>query len=250
MLLQRRLIERARETASLPPVSVPFASKPAADVLVKDIKGHPHAYVIACLMDRQTKAERAWGIPYELQQRLGSFEFPFLLQLPMEQFETAMQQPTLLHRYYHVTPNVVYKAIHRIDEAYGGDASAIWSRRPSSATVVRRFLEFDGAGTKIATMAANILVRDLRVEVADRYSIDISVDVHIRRVFARMGFVSQDASEEYIIYRAREMNPEYPGIFDLVFWDLGRTLCGPREPVCSGCEWRNECVYANSTRGS
>jgi len=79
VVLQNRLIAKALDGQSRAAVPVPFAVKVEADQLVKDINGHPHAFVIACLMDRVGKAERAWGIPYELQQRLGSFEFPFLL---------------------------------------------------------------------------------------------------------------------------------------------------------------------------
>jgi endonuclease III len=243
-VLQNRLIAKALKDLSKPSVAVPFADKTEADQLVKDLNGHPHAFVVACLMDRGIKAERAWGIPYELQQRLGSFEFPFLLHLSPEELEHAMAYPMPLHRFNTMMAKNLYAAIHHIGEVYDGNAGAIWAERPSSAAIVRRFLEFDGAGPKVATMAANILVRDLSVDVADRYSIDISVDVHIRRVMRRMGFVPEGASDEYIIYRAREMYPEYPGIFDLVLWNLGRAVCRPENPVCATCEWAAQCVYA------
>jgi endonuclease III len=246
--LQNQLIKRAKAAWSRPVKLDRFAAKPEADQLVKDIRSHPHAYVIACLMDRRITAERAWGIPYELQQRLGSFEFSFLRALSLQQLEEAMQRPTALHALGQAMPVVLYRAIHHIDEAYDGDASAIWKGRPSSETIVRRFREFYGAGPKISTMAANILVRDFRVDVADRSAIDISVDVHIRRIFARMGFVLPGASDEMIIVRAREMNPEYPGILDLLLWDLGRERCRPTNPGCHGCNWKDRCAYAIADR--
>jgi len=34
-------------------------------------------------------------------------------------------------------------------------------------------------------------------------------------VFQRLGFISRNASNEELIYSARELNPDYPGIFDL-----------------------------------
>ncbi len=60
----------------------------------------------------------------------------------------------------------------------------------------------------------------------------------------RMGLVPEGASDEYITYRAREMYPEYPGVFDLVLWDLGRAACRPENPVCARCEWAAQCAYA------
>jgi len=246
VILQNRMIAKALDELSRAAVSVPFAVKVEADQLLKDIDGHPHAFVIACLMDRQIKAERAWGIPYELQQRLGSFEFPFLLQLSLQELEHAMEQPTPLHRFNTVMAKNMYTAIHHISDAYDGNAGAIWAGRPSSTTVVRRFLEFDGMGPKIANMAANILVRDFRVELADHSAIDISVDVQVRRVFSRMGFVPERASNEDVIKRVRKMYPEYPGVFDIVLWELGRTLCRPENPMCASCEWAAQCAYANT----
>ena len=250
MVLQNRLIAKALDDLSKPVASIPFAVKPEADRLVKDLEGHPHAFVIACVMDRVIEAEQAWGIPYELQQRLESFEFPFLLSLSEQDLEQAMKQPTSLHWLNNVMPKNMYKAIHRISAEYDGDAGAIWAGRPPSATVVSRFLEFDGVGPKIASTAANILTRDLHVEFADRSGIDIGADTQVRRVFSRMGFVPEDASNDDIIERAREMYPEYSGVFDLILWDLGRTLCRPENPACTSCEWAAQCAYAHADHAS
>mgnify|MGYP006277562419 CR=1 FL=1 len=95
--------------------------------------------------------------------------------------------------------------------------------------------------SKIATMAANILVRDFRVELTDYHYIDISVDVHLKRVFQRLGLVPQGASKFEIIYAAREMNTEHPGIFDLPVWEIGREWCKPGVPNCPDCHMRKVC---------
>ena len=39
-----------------------------ANKLLNDLDRYPHAYVLAGLMDRQIKAERAWIIPYEIKK--------------------------------------------------------------------------------------------------------------------------------------------------------------------------------------
>lgn len=245
LALHNGLVARALDQLSRPAVSYPFAAPVAADELVKDLNGHPHAYVIACIMDRQYYAEKVWAIPYMLQQRLGSFEFPFLLQRSEGELKQAMLNPTKLHRYSNLMAASIYAAVRRIGDEYGGDAGAIWAGRPSSRDVVHRFLEFYGVGPKIASMAANILYRDLRVDLSDCSSIDISADVQVTRVYSRMGFVPDNTPAEVVIYRARQMYPEYPGIYDLILWELGRTKCRPQNPDCSTCDWANHCAYTS-----
>ena len=47
--------------------------KQEADALLNDLAHHPHAFVLACVMDRQIKAERAWAIPYRLARFSAGF---------------------------------------------------------------------------------------------------------------------------------------------------------------------------------
>jgi endonuclease III len=110
---------------------------------------------------------------------------------------------------------------------------------------VYRFLEFDGVGPKIASMAANILARDFKLPFSDYYSIDISADVHVRRVFGRLGLITPDASEERLssrtIFRARGLNPKFPGLMDLPAWEIGRQWCRPENPQCTACYLSEKC---------
>lgn len=237
------LVSQANEKLAAPPLPVVFVGDAEADALLNDLASYPHALVLACLMDRQMKAEKAWAIPHELRRRLGTFSFSHLAALTAAECERVMLEPQPLHRFSNVMSRTLRQAIVRIRDTYGGDASRIWSGNPSSAGIVRRFLEFDGAGPKIATMAANILVRDLRVPVSDRYSIDVSADVHIRRVFSRLGLVAAGADESLVIFRARELWPKYPGIFDLALWELGRSVCRPTGPQCQPCNLGEWCRF-------
>lgn len=93
-------------------------------------------------------------------------------------------------------------------------------------------------------MAANILIRGFQVPVSDHFSIDISVDVHVRRVFRRLGLIPKRASVEQVTYRARELNPEFPGILDLPAWQIGREWCKPKNPRCNECFMKDICPTA------
>ena len=250
-VIRDRLVERAKNNGSAPwPVEFPGATDEALKLLI-DLERYPHAYVIGCLMDRLWPAERVWPIPYALKQRLGTFEIRNLAELQVEDFLKVMKIPSPLHWLTETMGNVVFLAVQRILSNYNGDASKIWSGTPSSASIVNHFWGFHGAGQKIATMATNILVRKFRIPVSDRYSIDISVDTHIKRVFTRLGFVPEDASNDQIIFRAREMYPEYPGIFDLPVWELGRNSCCAVIPNCMDCYLADICPShsENSTMG-
>jgi endonuclease III len=208
------------------------------------LEEHPHAYVCACLVDRQVPFKIAWLVPSKIRTRLGSFEFDALSKLQETDWLRLMREPEPAHRFPEVMARVLHRAIQRIGARYGGLASRIWSDEPSSATVVRRFLEFHGAGPKIATMAANILVRDLHVRLRDYRYIDISADVQVCRVMGRLGLADEGARPEVVVYMARDLNPDFPGIFDLALWDIGRTVCRPKNPQCPKCRLRDLCAYA------
>ena len=74
-----------------------------------------------------------------------------------------------------------------IDQQYHGDVSQICKGEPSSAEVVRRFLEFKGFGPKLANMTANILAMEFKVAYSDYLYMDVSADRHVKQVLSRLG---------------------------------------------------------------
>jgi uncharacterized HhH-GPD family protein len=238
------LIKRGEELLAWPFEPVRFTSNPDANTLLNDLDRYPHAFVIACLMDRQWKAEKCWLVPFRFQERFGSFEFDELAVLSPDDVVSLFVQHPPLHRMKEIMAGIFYSAVQKIGEQYSGDASQIWQGTLSSAAIVRRFLEFEGAGPKIATMATNILVREFKIPVSDQYSIDLSVDVQVRRTFERLGLVRKGASKEELVYVARELNPAYPGVFDLPTWEIGRNWCRPKSPECAECYMQTHCPMA------
>lgn len=206
-----------------------------ANRLLNDLDGHPHVFVLGCLAMVRVNAKRAWLMPFNLGNRLGGHSFEHMASQSSEAVINAMINPAPLHAYPQRMAGRASSALRRIRRDYDGDASKIWSNSPSSAEVVYRFLQFDGFGPKLACMTANLLVRDFGVRLSDHYSIDVSVDVHVRRIFPRAGLVLGPSSDEALIYKARAINPEYPGVVDFPVWDIGNRWCRPRKPRCTEC---------------
>ena len=224
--------------------SVHLVNDEEGNRLLNDIEHYPHAYVLACCMDRQVNAEIAWMVPVKIWRILGTFDFEVLQNISLEEWNHIFNSNSL-HRFNDTMAEVFYSAIQTIKNDYNGDASAIWKNNPSSSTVVYRFLQFKGVGVKIATMAANILARQYKIPFSDYYSIDVSPDVHVKRVMYRLGYIRKDATIEEIIYKARELYPEFPGIIDYSLWEIGRGCCRPSNPDCMNCMMKTECKTFN-----
>lgn len=244
--IRDKLVERGFELLNGSKKRIEFTNNPEANHFLNDLECYPHAFVLGCIMDRQIKAERAWIIPFLIMKKLGDFSMKTLLKLSENDIKKRMTEPKPLHRFIDEMSKYFFLAIKRIESQYKSDASLIWHDKPSSATVVYRFLEFDGIGPKIATMAANILARQFKVPFSDNYSIDISADVHVRRVFGRLGLTSKDATVDQVIYRARSLYPEFPGLMDNTAFEIGREWCRPHDPKCTQCDMRDLCVSSDS----
>lgn len=236
------LIDKGYEELNLPYKKIEFTEESEADNLLNDLRQFPHAFVLGCIMDTQIPAERAWIIPYYISQEIGGFEFENLLKFDENDFKNIFNSKKL-HRFNDRNAKYFYSAIQDIHEKYEGDASKIWINNPKSATIVRRFLEFKGVGIKISTMATNILLRAFKIPMQD-ICIDISPDRQVKRGFRRLGLISKkenDIDDLYLIYRARELHKDYPGVFDYFIWELGKKWCKENNPICGNCYLNKIC---------
>jgi endonuclease III len=239
-----RLVEEGNAALTQPRQPAEFAYDPDADAILNDIEQYPQAFVLACLCNRQGMARQAWMVPQRLLERFGTLDVGELAQRSTSDWERAARQPKAIHRMPEKMAVVLELGVQRLWAHYGGDAARIWAEAPPSATVVRRFLEFYGAGPKIATMAVNILVRQFKVPLQDYHFVDISIDRQVRRVMTRLGLVPAGANDEILIYAAREAHAEFPGIFDLTLWRIGRSVCRELAPRCVECTLADLCAYA------
>jgi endonuclease-3 len=200
-----------------------YAGVPEADRLLNDLENYPHHFILACVMDRQMEATRAWVIPYKVGVEIDGFEFDDYLRVGLPRLRAIFKSKSL-HRFNNVMAANFHSAIQDIHRKYVDDASAIWNNKPKSAAVIRRFLEFRGVGVKIANMATNLLARDFKVPMTDYSSIDIAPDVRVKRFFVENNLLRKNASNDELIYLARELFPEFPGILDYAAWRGGKQV--------------------------
>lgn len=201
---------------------------------------NPNAFIIGLIADQSVKAEIAWSLPYRLKMRLNSFDFDYIINsLTMEDLEGVIKEKPALHRYPHKMAIYIYKAMEKILREYNGNASEIWNEQ-SADVIVKRFEEFDGISHKKASLGTLLLIRDLHQEINNKQYIDITYDVHIRRIFLRMGLVKKD-TQDNVIEVAKKINPDFPGELTTSFWAIGRHFCHPTNPECDGCPLHDYC---------
>ena len=219
--------------------------------LVEDINNYPHFFLLFCVVNRGISAEKAISIPYFFSKKINSIDFDSFLKLSFDDYKKIFNEINC--RYKNIFAKATYKCINDIHLKYSDNAANIWNDKPSSVEAVKRFKEFWGIGQKISTMAVNILARQFGVEFKNLNGIDISVDVHIERIFKRTGIIkpieyknlSKNELKKLIISRAREIYPEYPGILDIEAWKIGKEICHEINPKCDYCPLKKYCSKIN-----
>jgi uncharacterized HhH-GPD family protein len=207
-----------------------FTPQEEADALVRN---DAFAFLLAVIADMGIRAERAWAVPHELRERLGSLH-PAGLASDPDSVRKAVQQPPKLHRFINLIPDWFVDAARLVLDKYGGDAGRLWSDEPTAVELRRRLEAFPGIGQKKAAMAVEIVARDLDKPLRQLEGSDVAYDVHLRRVFLRTGLATRD-EVGHMVALARSLYPERPGALDLPAWDIGRRWCRPVDPDCQSC---------------
>jgi len=208
---------------------------------ILEFKKYPHIFMLGAIMDRQIPAEQAWELPRKVAICLGGKDFSLYVNQTQEYYYKIFKKGPdgkSLHRFNKTMAECFYEGVQDIKNKYDGDASKIWNDNPTAEQLIKRLEEFKGVGQKISTMTANILQRVYNISISDLSYIDISADVLVMRVFKRMGLVPLEDNKT-VIEKARQMNPEFPGILDYV-WGLGKTIC-KSNPLCEECEFNEIC---------
>jgi endonuclease III len=206
---------------------------------------NPFAFLLAVIADYGVPAERAWVLPFKLRQKLCHLDPRLIDAMGTERLGSVLRQIQSGPRFPNMLAKFFVAASRKVLLEYEGDAAGVWKGR-SVRDAYFHLGAFLGIGQKKASMAVNILCRDLgwlNPQPAELKTIDVSYDVHIRRVFLRLALAESDTMDE-ILEAARELSPDYPGRLDLGAWHVGRTWCRPSQPDCEACRLREVCPKA------
>ena len=203
---------------------------------------NPFAFLLAVIADYGVPAERAWALPFKICEELGHLDPGRIAAMDPKELEGVIRRVPSSHRFPKMVAKFFIAASKRVVREYDRDAAGVWRGR-SARDAYLHLCAFLGVGQKKASMAVNILCRDLgwlNPQPAELKTIDVAYDVHVRRVFLRLGLAQSDSMDE-ILNAARELSPEYPGKLDLGAWYVGRTWCRPTSPDCRACRLNEVC---------
>jgi endonuclease III len=215
------------------PVVVPAAAEFTFD--------NPYAFSMAISLDRQTKADIIWTIPYDIFVYLGHLDPNRFYKMSLDEIANIFSRLPRKPRFVNDAPKTVKDLTQIVVDEFKGDASLIWKDK-RAIRVKNTFSRIYGVGPGIANMSVLLIEKayGIRFSDLDRPGMDIKANVHTMRVLYRLG-VSRDRTEQDALDATRHMHPEYPGELDAPLWIIGRKWCNPGYPNCIECPMNGTC---------
>ena len=223
---------------SIPPESYfPAKSPEASKLIISD----PYAFLIASCLDRGTKAEIIWSIPYALKNRLTHLDPSKIHEMATGEIRNLLYSLQYRPRYINDAPSTIRDLTQIVVEECDGNASRVWEGK-RAFEVKRTLMSVHGVGPGIANMTILLIEKacSYRFLDLDRHRMDIKPDVHTKRVLSRLSG-SELETDQSAIEMARLINPEFPGEIDGPLWWIGRTWCHSRKSDCPDCALFSVC---------
>lgn len=201
-----------------------------------------YAFCFAACLDRGTKAEIIWTIPYWMNQITGSMEPNFYYKRSIEEISDDFSKLPYQPRYRTAAPKTIQSLTKIVVEEFNDHAKSMWENKPASE-VKRTFMRIYGVGKGISSMVLLLLesAYNFTFSDLDHSKMDIKADVHTKRILYRLGISSSPIDDDAAIKAGRALNPSFPGEIDGPLWYIGRNWCQARNPQCNKCVMENIC---------
>ena len=167
-----------------PQVLFPTLEPEASKLVIDD----PYAFAIAVSLDRGTKADLIWTIPYYIKTDLGHLDPSKIYQMSISDLESLFQRLPKKPRYVNAAPRTLQELTILVVEEFDQDAAQIWEGK-TAGQVKRTFQSIYGVGEGIANMSVLLIeaAYPIRFNDLERTRMDINPDVHTMRVLYRLG---------------------------------------------------------------
>jgi endonuclease-3 len=204
------------------------------------VRANPFAFLLAASLDRGTKVEIIWTLPYWLKQALGHLDPCRIARMSEGDIRALLEQLPKKPRYINDAPRTIVSLARMVCDEFRGDAARLWQDRTALETM-RKFQEIPSVGPGIAAMLVILLERLGLARFSDPHNIPVKPDSHVIRVMGRLGLIPLGSTEQHAVAKARALKPDYPGALDSPLWYIGRQFCHPITPACAECPLNNLC---------
>jgi uncharacterized HhH-GPD family protein len=136
-------------------MSLHITAEPAADDLLSE---DPTALLIGMLLDQQVAMETAFAGPLKIRERIGSVDAATIASYDPDAFADAFKTPPAVHRFPGSMAARVQALCAALEQDWGGDAAALWTRdAPDGAEVLKRLKSLPGFGEQKAKIFLALL---------------------------------------------------------------------------------------------
>ncbi len=235
------------------------------------------APIIGTICDQQISADVAWKIPYHMNEWLKSegkeFRASTICEIGRDRVREWLRKfmegkwPKRMkeekrQQWLNDISNYIIETCKKIASEYGDEPDNIFTVNNGNISIPMIYFllrQFLGIGPKKASMIARDFGRGsswlksinerlkergvtVEVKVEQIYFTEMPIDVHVRRVFGRIGFARYSTPQDFQNL-VRLIYPENPGLVDDFIWELGRKICKNYSPKCPKCPLAEICDY-------
>jgi DNA-directed RNA polymerase subunit beta len=221
------------------------------------LKKEPLSIVVAALCVDQT--DEPYREALNLKNGLGGLDVEDIAGRKVKEVRKHLSGQSALS-----TAKAIIAFCKVIMESYKGRVEAFWEKR-SSEEVTKQFGDISAVTPKVKSSLAKLLQSKSDVlpyveGFSDAGNIDISVDIHICRVAARLGLIGSLKTRTVILDRlkegreptktqkeavqeaVRQFYPEGPWELEAPLSKIGKELCSQEEPDCEKCPLNQLCL--------
>ncbi|GAB3406112.1 HhH-GPD-type base excision DNA repair protein [Schumannella luteola] len=131
------------------------------------LSSDPLALLIGMLLDQQIAMETAFTGPAKIRDRVGGLDAAQLAHYDPEELVAVFKQTPSVHRFPGSMAGRVQALAAALEEDWGGDAAALWTRgEPDGPEILKRLKALPGFGEQKAKIFLALLGKQYGVDAA------------------------------------------------------------------------------------